>query len=57
MKKFMKTKAMNSPSKSQFFTPTTLGGMSVKYTPSTGSSSDTKQVNNILNLQKSLFIM
>ena len=48
---------MNSPSKSQFFTPTTLGGMSVKYTPSTGSSSDTKQVNNILNLQKSLFIM
>ena len=29
MKKFMKAKAMNSPSKSQFFTPTTLGGMSV----------------------------
>ena len=42
MKKFMKAKAMNSPSKSQFFTPTTLGGMSVKYQPSIACSSDAK---------------
>ena len=42
MKKFMKTKVLNSPTKKEFFSPTTLGGMSVKYPPSTASSSDAK---------------
>ena len=42
MKKFMKTKVLNSPTKKEFFSPTTLGGMSVKYPPSTACSCDAK---------------
>ena len=38
----MKTKVLNSPTKKDFFSPTTLGGISVKYPPSTACSSDAK---------------